>query len=55
MILIFKILYNNRYHGGWACENIYFLGYSGVVNFGGLRIGGLSGIYVPHNYDLGMK
>lgn len=41
------------YHGGWVCPNIYFLGYSGVVRFGGIRIGGLSGIYNPAHYDLG--
>ncbi|GBC00050.1 hypothetical protein RclHR1_03720011 [Rhizophagus clarus] len=41
------------YYGGWVCENIYFLGYTGVVNFGGLRIGGLSGIYNRHNYNSG--
>ncbi|CAG8433602.1 1188_t:CDS:10 [Ambispora gerdemannii] len=41
------------YHGGWVCENIYFLGYAGVVNFGGLRIGGISGIYKMKHYDLG--
>ncbi|RIA97105.1 lariat debranching enzyme, C-terminal domain-containing protein [Glomus cerebriforme] len=41
------------YYGGWVCENIYFLGYAGVVNFGGLRIGGLSGIYNDRHYDLG--
>jgi lariat debranching enzyme len=29
--------------GRWAAPNIYFLGYSGVVDVAGLRIGGLSG------------
>ncbi|CAG8583452.1 13904_t:CDS:2, partial [Cetraspora pellucida] len=41
------------YYGGWVCENIYYLGCSGVVNFGGLRIGGLSGIYKQRDYGLG--
>lgn len=41
------------YHGGWVCPNIYFLGYSGVLQFGGVRIGGLSGIHNDHHYDLG--
>ena len=30
------------YYGGWVCPNIYYLGHSGVINFGDLRIGGLS-------------
>jgi lariat debranching enzyme len=38
-----------NYHGGWVCENIYFMGYSGVIQFGGLTIGGISGIY--KNFD----
>jgi lariat debranching enzyme len=38
------------YYGGWAAPNIYFLGYSGVVQFGGLRIAGLSGIYKKQDY-----
>ncbi|TPX75082.1 hypothetical protein CcCBS67573_g03647 [Chytriomyces confervae] len=45
------------YHGslslGWVCPNIYFLGFAGVVNFGGLRIAGLTGIFDPKHYNLG--
>ncbi|PPD73871.1 hypothetical protein GOBAR_DD29212 [Gossypium barbadense] len=32
------------YYGGWALPNIYFLGFAGVVKFGNIHIGGLSGI-----------
>ncbi len=42
-----------RYYGGWVAPNIYFMGMSGVVNFGGLRIGGLSGIYKKWDYKRG--
>ncbi|XP_022731288.1 lariat debranching enzyme isoform X4 [Durio zibethinus] len=41
------------YYGGWAAPNIYFLGFSGVVKFGNIRIGGLSGIYNARHYHLG--
>lgn len=35
------------------CPNIYYLGHSGVINFGGLRIAGISGIYNPRDYRTG--
>ncbi|PWA70492.1 Lariat debranching enzyme, C-terminal [Artemisia annua] len=41
------------YYGGWAAPNIYFLGFAGVIKFGNIRIGGLSGIYKHHDYHLG--
>lgn len=30
-------------YGGWVAPNIYYLGYAGVVQVNGVRIGGLSG------------
>ncbi|KAI3426524.1 DBR1 domain-containing protein [Psidium guajava] len=41
------------YYGGWAAPNIYFLGFAGVVKFGNIRIGGLSGIYNARHYRFG--
>ncbi|KAF9994242.1 Protein kinase, partial [Entomortierella chlamydospora] len=41
------------YHGGWVCPNIYFLGWGGVINVGGMRIGGMSGIYKRNHYETG--
>ena len=37
-------------YGGWVAPNIYYLGYGGVINVGGLRIGGISGIYKGPDY-----
>ncbi|KAF9436357.1 Protein kinase [Entomortierella beljakovae] len=41
------------YHGGWVCPGIYFLGWGGVINVGGMRIGGMSGIFKPSHYETG--
>ena len=43
----------HRGYGGWVAPNIYYLGYSGAVQFGGLCIAGLSGIYKYHDYERG--
>jgi lariat debranching enzyme len=36
--------------GGLVAPNVYYLGPAGVVNFRGLRIAGVSGVYAAHNY-----
>ncbi|PJF16590.1 hypothetical protein PSACC_03625 [Paramicrosporidium saccamoebae] len=41
------------YHGGWVAPNMYFLGFSGCVRFGGLRISGISGLYDPRHIKMG--
>lgn len=45
------------YYGGFAAENIYFLGYSGIINVKKgdftLRIGGISGIDKKYDYKKG--
>ena len=39
------------YHGGWVAPNIYYLGAASVVNYKGLRIAGLSGIWNHGDYN----
>lgn len=40
-------------YGGWVAPNIYYMGYSSIVNFGGLRIAGISGIYHSNDVNRG--
>ncbi|KAK3589757.1 hypothetical protein CHS0354_021084 [Potamilus streckersoni] len=40
-------------YGGWVAPNIYYMGYAGMINVGGIRIGGLSGIYKGRDFHKG--
>lgn len=48
-----SLVLQSLHYGGFVAPNIYFLGYSGSVTFGGLRIAGVSGIYNEKHYRLG--
>ncbi|VIO95582.1 Zinc finger, C2H2 type family protein [Brugia malayi] len=40
-------------YGGWVAPKIFYLGHASVVQFAGLRIAGLSGIYNKNDYNKG--
>eukprot|EP00252_Welwitschia_mirabilis_P001623 TRINITY_DN11527_c0_g2_i2.p1 TRINITY_DN11527_c0_g2~~TRINITY_DN11527_c0_g2_i2.p1 ORF type:complete len:429 (+),score=79.52 TRINITY_DN11527_c0_g2_i2:151-1437(+) len=41
------------YYGGFVAPRIYFMGFAGVIWFGNIRIGGLSGIFSARDYYSG--
>ncbi|KAJ1607537.1 Dbr1p-like RNA lariat debranching enzyme [Cryptosporidium canis] len=41
------------YYGGWVAPNIFFLGNSGVIRVGDVRIAGISGIYKSYDHYRG--
>ncbi|CAF0793506.1 unnamed protein product [Brachionus calyciflorus] len=40
-------------YGGWVAPNIYYMGYANVINFNGIRIAGLSGIFKSNDFFKG--
>lgn len=41
---------NEHFNGGFICKNIYYIGRAGVVNYRGVKICGISGIYKKADY-----
>lgn len=36
--------------GGWVCPNIFYLGKANIINYRGLKIGGISGVYYKRDF-----
>ena len=44
---------DSNFYGGYICEKIYYLGRTGSINFKGIKICGISGIYNYFDYFKG--
>ncbi len=44
---------DNNFYGGYICENIFYLGRCGYINYKGINIVGISGIYNYFDYFKG--
>ncbi|XXQ35269.1 Lariat debranching enzyme C-terminal domain-containing protein [Plasmodiophora brassicae] len=41
------------YFGGWVAPRVFYMGHAGCVQYGGLRIAGISGVFDERHYESG--